>query len=274
MIDESATMMTRDKPMREGLSRWNRSVTTLALLGAVILPGVAEAQTACPKSHDELVKALRQSVKPAGGPSNGGFDNHMWAALVTRDGTVCAVAFSGDKPDDQWPASRAIAMEKANTANAVSLKGMALSSGNLFASAQPGENLYGVIATNPPATDIGAGDANTFGTPGDPMVGKRSGGVVVFGGGLALYDGSGILGALGVSGDSACADHNVAWRVRKALGLDAVPAGVNPSKKDAIVYDIDPRGKSASGFGHPKCAGREADVATEIDAGVGGATFK
>jgi hypothetical protein len=35
-------------------------------------------------------------VKPSGGPSHGGLDNNEWAALVTRDGTVCAVAFSGD----------------------------------------------------------------------------------------------------------------------------------------------------------------------------------
>ena len=86
------------------------------------------------------------------------------------------------------------------------------------------------------------------------MVGKPIGGVVVFGGGLALYDEGGIVGGLGVSGDSSCADHNVAWRVRAALGLDKVPAGVNPKRKDAIVYDLDPSNKSASGWGHPLCA--------------------
>ena len=48
----------------------------------------------------------------------------------------------------------------------------------------------------------------------------------MFGGGLGLYDKKGIVGGLGVSGDTSCADHNVAWRVRKALGLDNVPAGV------------------------------------------------
>ena len=106
------------------------------------------------------------------------------------------------------------------------------------------------------------------------MVGKRSGGIIVFGGGLALYDETGIVGALGVSGDSSCADHNVAWRVRTALGLDKLKAGVNPNSKDAIVYDIDHKGKSASGFGHPKCAGREADVATEIGAGIGANTLR
>jgi uncharacterized protein GlcG (DUF336 family) len=50
------------------------------------------------------------------------------------------------------------------------------------------------------------------------MVGKKIGGVNVFGGGLALYDGSGVIGAVGVSCDTSCADHNIAWRVRKTLG--------------------------------------------------------
>ena len=79
---------------------------------------LALAAADCPADHDKLEKALKASVKPSGGPSNGGLDNNEWAALVTRDGAVCAVAFSGAKPDDQWPGSRAIAAEKANTANA------------------------------------------------------------------------------------------------------------------------------------------------------------
>jgi len=106
------------------------------------------------------------------------------------------------------------------------------------------------------------------------MVGKRVGGIIAFGGGLALYSDTDVVGGLGVSGDSSCADHNVAWRVRKALALDKVPAGVNPNRKDAIVHDLGPDGKSASGWGHPKCAGTEADVANELGAGVGGASMK
>ena len=44
---------------------------------------------------------------------------------------------------------------------------------------------------------------------------QNFGGVNVFGGGLALYDARGqLLGAIGVSGDSSCADHNIAWRTR------------------------------------------------------------
>jgi hypothetical protein len=54
----------------------------------------------------------------------------------------------------------------------------------------------------------------------------------VFGGGLALYDSNGdIVGAVGVSGDASCADHNIAWRVRQILDLDNVAAG--PCSKKA-----------------------------------------
>jgi heme-degrading protein len=115
-----------------------------------------------------------------------------------------------------------------------------------------------------------AGSPDNFGTAQDPMVGKPIGGTIVFGGGLALYDGNGITGALGVSGDSSCADHNVAWRVRHQLGLDRVPAGVSPNMKDAIIYDIGPDGKSPSGFGHPKCNGKEDQIAVDLGAGVSG----
>jgi uncharacterized protein GlcG (DUF336 family) len=246
-----------------------------ALVGAAFLfaPGAAGAAD-CPVTHEQLVKALKASVKAAGGPKNGGFENHEWAGVVARDGTVCAVAFSGGKPDEQWPGSRAIAMVKASTANAFSVKPMALSTANLFAQAQPGQSLYGLLQASPPSPEALAGDAAQFGSQSDPMIGKRIGGVVVFGGGLALYDDTGVVGGLGVSGDTSCADHNVAWRMRDALGLNKVPAGVNPNRKDAIVFDLGVDGKSASGFGHVKCAGDEADIADELAAGVGGQSLK
>jgi hypothetical protein len=76
-------------------------------------------------THESLRQALRNSIKPAGGPSNGGLDNHMWAAVVNRRGVVRAVCYSGNELGDQWPGSRAIAIEKANTANALSLPSFA-----------------------------------------------------------------------------------------------------------------------------------------------------
>jgi hypothetical protein len=72
-------------------------------------------------------KALREVVKE----KNGGFGLQMWATLVDRDGIVKVVAFSGEERGDQWPGSRVISAQKANTANAFSLPGLSLSTANL-----------------------------------------------------------------------------------------------------------------------------------------------
>jgi uncharacterized protein GlcG (DUF336 family) len=234
------------------------------------------AQDATPSSYSsidygKLVTAVRNSVKPSGGPSNGGLDNHVWAAIVDRDGIVRAVCHSGDTAGDQWPASRAVAIEKANTANAMSLPNFALSTANLYSGAQPGGYLFGIAHTNPVDTQtMYAGDTAAYGTPNDPMIGKKASGVVTFGGGLPLYDETGIVGGLGISGDTSCSDHNAAWRVREKLGLNKVPAGISRNNDDAIIYDIGLMGKSSSGYGHPTSGLKEDDVADEIGASAKG----
>ena len=185
----------------------------------------------------------------------------MWGTVVDRDGIVCRVAFTGTDRGDQWPGSRAISAQKANTANAFSLPGLALSTANLFSAVQPGGSLFGLQHSNPVDTSVAyGGDSNNNGKWNDFMRGNKVGGVNVFGGGLGLYDSSGeLVGAIGVSGDSSCADHNIAWRTRNNLGLDYVPAGVSgdPARPDNIVFDIsDDAGgnpESASGWGHPNC---------------------
>jgi hypothetical protein len=88
--------------------------------------------------------------------------------------------------------------------------------------------------------------------------------VNVFGGGLALYKSGGIkIGAVGVSGDTSCTDHFVAWRVRNTLKLDHLGTLGNvsgdPKHPDNIIYDITPNpnggtGISKGGFGHPTCS--------------------
>lgn len=242
-------------------------ISALAVTAAVGFPASALADCGSLPDHDALASALQEAVKPSGGPSNGGLDLDMWASIVDVDGTVCAVAFTGKAFTDQWLGSRVISAQKANTANAFSLDGLALSTANLFAPTQPGGSLFGLQESNPVNIDVAyAGEADRFGTADDPMVGKRIGGVNVFGGGLALYK-DGKVGAIGVSGDSSCADHNIAWRVRKLLGLDKVPAGVSPSNDDGIIYDI-AGGTSKGGFGHPSCGGKEAKVAAAIGAGA------
>jgi uncharacterized protein GlcG (DUF336 family) len=222
-------------------------------------------------THQQLQEVLRASVKPSGGPSNGGLDNHMWAAVVDRKGVVQAVCYSGTEMGDQWPGSRAIAIEKANTANALSLPSFAFSTANLYSGAQPGGFLYGILETNPVDTaTMYGGDAALYGSSNDPMTGKKASGVVVFGGGLALYEGGAIIGAVGVSGDTSPGDHNIAWRIRKALGLGKVPAGITADNNDAIIYDIGLMGRSSSGYGHPVSGLKEDDVAKEIGASANG----
>jgi uncharacterized protein GlcG (DUF336 family) len=197
----------------------------------------------------------------------------MWATVVNRDGVVCAVAFTGNNRGDQWPGSRVISAQKANTANAFSLPTLALSTADLYSATQPGGSLFGLQESNPVDTGVayGGNPANN-GQGNDPMIGGRIGGINVFGGGLALYNSNGkIVGGLGVSGDSSCADHNIAWRTRHNLNLDFVPGGVGPdaTRPDNIVYDITPQagqmpGVSASGWGHPACSA----TATTIAAGL------
>src|SRR5882672_1360301 len=202
---------------------------------------------------------LKVALESARSQSNGGFNLDMWGTVVNRDGIVCAVAFTGTDRGSQWPGSRVISAQKANTANAFSLSGLALSTANLYSAVQPGGSLFGLQESNPVDTSAAYhGPSTQYGKANDPMVGKKIGGVNVFGGGLALYNKDGrIVGGLGVSGDTSCADHISAWKIRHALNLDNVPAGVSPTHDDNIIYDIALDGNghamSAGGFGHPMC---------------------
>jgi hypothetical protein len=122
---------------------------------------------------------LKASIAPTGGPGNGGFDLHMWASVVDRDGKVWVVARSGDDRGDQWPGSRVISAQKANTENAFSLPGLALSTGNLWAATQPGGSVLGLQFSNPVDTAAAYGDVShaggsgaDYGTQNDPMLGN------------------------------------------------------------------------------------------------------
>src|SRR5678809_417527 len=238
-----------------------RLLTGLVMVGSLMATtATAQERSACQglPSHQEL----RDALSAAQGQPNGGFSLEMWATVVNRDGVVCAVVFTGQSRGDQWPGSRVISAQKANTANAFSLPQLALSTANLYTAVQPGGSLFGLQESNPVNVDVAyGGSPSNYGQPNDPMVGGRIGGVNVFGGGLGLYNSSGVLvGAIGVSGDTSCADHNIAWRTRHALNLDFVPGGVaaifggDPTHPDNIIFDITPQpgqmpGVSASGWG-------------------------
>jgi uncharacterized protein GlcG (DUF336 family) len=215
--------------------------------------------------------ALRSALAQARSQSNGGFDLDMWGAIVNRDGIVCAVAFTGSDRGRQWPGSRVIAAQKANTANAFSLPGLALSTANLWAAVQPGGSLYGLQHSNPVSTSAAyEGPASAFGQEEDPLVGKRVGGVNVFGGGLALYNArKQLVGAIGVSGDTSCADHNIAWRTRQRLTLDWVPAGVSAKGDDNINYQsLVAEPSLQNDFSHPICKIAGVDGVSALSAAL------
>lgn len=237
------------------------SIVTATAAVLMLTSGIAHAACESLPTHADLKTALVKARQA----DNGGLNLDMWATVVDRSGVVCAVAYSGSDAGAQWPGSRVISAQKANTANAFSLNGLALSTANLYSAVQPGGSLFGLQESNPVDTDVAYdGDAADYGSAKDPMVGERVGGVNVFGGGLALYNDKGVVvGGLGVSGDTSCADHNIAWRLRHDIKHDFVPAGVSPQKNDAIIYDLKD-GKSAGGFGHPTCGGREDAIAGQL----------
>jgi uncharacterized protein GlcG (DUF336 family) len=250
-------------------------VTSLALLGFTV-PGAGMARAddvanGCKglPSQAELASKLQAAQAATGG--NGGFGLQMWGTVVNRDGVVCAVAFTGSDRGSEWPGSRVISAQKANTANSFSLPGLALSTANLWAAVQPGGSLFGLQESNPVDTGVAyKGPSSNFGLPSDPMVGSKIGGVNVFGGGLALYDGTGTLvGAIGVSGDTSCADHNIAWRARHLLNMDYVPHGVSAADDDNINYQgLVPLNTLANDFSHPICKIAGVDNVSAISAAL------
>ncbi len=267
----------------------------------------------CPAgvTNSSLQTALQSAISQA--HAQLGLGLNMWATVVGTDGAVCAVAnSSGDAIQGQWLASRAISAQKAFTAVSLSLGTtadsgsgsanatgkLALSSANLYSAVQPEGSLFGLQESNPVFAAGAYGDtvtvtsgaeanytgpysapSSTYGTTTDPMVGQIIGGINVFGGGLALYANNSSVetkvGGVGVSGDTSCQDHLIAWNLRHNLGLDHLGNinGVSgdPTHPDNIVFDIyvNSQGlyKSKSGWGHPSC-GFSNSAATAVAASL------
>jgi uncharacterized protein GlcG (DUF336 family) len=185
---------------------------------------------------------IKAALVAASDPTIGGLFNgeRMWGAVVNRDGQFCAEATSTGDKTQVWPGSQAIAKAKAYTANAFSLDSLALSTAMLYTFTQPGHSLWSLGQSNlfNPAFLTATNDTTT-GT------GQIAGGLIFFGGGVPLYHNGKIVGGLGVSGDTSCADHEVAKRSRSTLTLDP-PGG---PFVDDIAYPSD----GPSAFMHPAC---------------------
>ena len=216
----------------------------LGLVAAPALPALAddggrEARCALNPSIVNTIQSKLTSVVQSG---NGGLftPNRMWSAIVDRQGRLCSILSSSP---DAWPGSRAIAIAKASTANDFSNNQLALSTANLYGVTIPGGSLFGLNNSNP--------FNPVFDDPTIPAVGRVPGGIISFGGGVALYDNNQqVIGGLGISGDTSCADHAVAYRMRKLAGFDNIPGGVAPGNTDNIIYG-DP--VSPNTFEQPHC---------------------
>jgi uncharacterized protein GlcG (DUF336 family) len=226
------------------LQKMMLSVGLSALLGTIMLPpSQANSGSDCaglpnPSQLQSLLSAAPDTDGDAGGLFHG---ERMWGAVVDRKGKVCAVATSTADPTQAWPGSQAIAKAKAYTANAFSLDVLPLSTARLYTFVQPGHSLYGLNYSNPfnpkfltPPTGEGDG--------GSPL----AGGIITFGGGVPLYKNGKIVGGLGISGDTACTDHEIAKRVRDLADLN--PSGGKLA--DDITYSS---ADGASPFTHPLC---------------------
>jgi uncharacterized protein GlcG (DUF336 family) len=221
---------------------------TFALLASAF---AVNANAACKDlSYSALQGAANSALASA---STGGLSLNMWATFVDETGKVCAVVNTGAKGslagNSQWLGSRVISAQKANTGNAFSLNGLAISSGALFAAVQPGGSLYGLQESNPVNAEAAyQGSPSNYGKTDDPLVGNRVGGINVFGGGLPLYKNGVKIGGIGVSGDTSCTDHAFVWKMRQLLGLE-------PSGSVTQVEKLKLTGTFAALGDHPACIG-------------------
>ena len=216
-------------------------------LAALTLPCFADKPADCsglPTASQ--LKNLLQQAPTVGGHAGGIFDGtRMWAAVVNRNGEICAFATSTSDPSQVWPGSQAIAKSKAYTANAFNLDASTgapvLSTARLYTFTQPGHSLWSLGQTNLFNSEFLAPPSGQGGGAGE-----IAGGQIFFGGGVPLYSNGKILGGIGISGDTSCADHEIAKRVRHLAGLD--PAG-GATADDISYSSVD----GASVFTHPLC---------------------
>jgi uncharacterized protein GlcG (DUF336 family) len=204
--------------------------------------GGASARCRDLPSAQDLKKWLR-AAPGVEGEAGGLFSGQMeWASIVNRQGELCATAVATDDPASAWPGSQAVSKAKAYTANAYSTDGLPLSTARLYTLTLPGHSLWGVAEPNPFRPECLAAPNDINATNG-----KVCGGSIAFGGGVPLYRGKTRVGGLGLSGDTACTDHEIAKRIRHLAELD-------PEKgefADDIVYT---HADGPSPFAHPLCA--------------------
>src|SRR5436190_2438226 len=201
-----------------------KSPRTVAVAGCSSLP-----------TASDLSKYLKSA--PDSGEAGGLFHGRAeWGAIVNRKGQICAVVPPSDSTGGYWPGSRSISMAKAFSANGFSTDTLALSTARLYTLTQPGHSLWGVSQPEPFNPACLDPDADI----------KICGGAIAFGGGVPLYKNGRVVGGLGISGDTPCADHEIAKRVRHLAGFDPAKG---PGADDIQYSKTD----GPSIYAHPLC---------------------
>ncbi len=77
-----------------------------------------------------------------------------------------------------------------------------------------------------------------------------------------------LVGGIGVSGDTSCADHNIAWRTRHDLNLDFVTGGVGALTDNINYQGLVPVPSLANDFSHPICKIAGVDGVSAISAAL------
>jgi len=197
------------------------SVVLIALMGGCKSQGVDLGYDADAALSDGEVQAILDAAEAAAEKEGSLLRvnakgetqmTRMHIVVVDRSGAV----IGRTSMDDAWGGSVAIAKSKAYTAVAYSSNENALTTRSLGALTQPGGPLWNI------------GNSNAGG--GNP-------GLIEFPGGVPLYQGGVLVGAIGVSGDGVEQDENVAeagakgYEPPKAIRIDTVLDGNVPYTK-------------------------------------------
>jgi uncharacterized protein GlcG (DUF336 family) len=229
------TVATSAAAFAAGCSNSNNERGSFDTAGAKAPRTVVEAGCTTLPSANDIAKWLRAA--PDSGEAGGLFHGRAeWAAIVNRNGEICVIQPPSDSAGGYWPGSRAIAMAKAFTSNGFSTDTLAFSTARLYTLTQPGHSLWGVSQPSP--FNPSCLDPNT--------ALRICGGAIAFGGGVPLYKDGRIVGALGISGDTPCADHEIAKRIRHFAGMDPAKGAT----ADDIQYS---KADGPSIYTHPLC---------------------
>ena len=245
-----------------------------ALMATLIASrGAVSAQSGNGCSNLPSQSDLRAALSAARGVGNGGFDLDMWGTLVNRDGIVCAVAFTGaDRGDPMAGQPRDLGAEGEHRERVQPAGPRALHR-------QP---LCGRAARRQPVRPAGQQSGrHRRGVRRHPANVRHSRTIRWSAARSAASTSSAAAwrcttrrtswsAAIGVSGDTSCADHNIAWRTRHALNLDYVPGGVGAggARRQHQLSGVGAVPSLANDFSHPICKIAGVDGVSAISAAL------